>query len=97
MAIPKPAVKELPVKTSQNLPKNSVVTAKTSQNLSKNFVVKEYKPKPTVLSPRQAFFETLPEEEVSYYEGLSNQGLSPAQLYQIKAAKDSKTIGRKVN
>lgn len=99
--IPEPVVEDLLGKTSQNLPVNSAVPTKTSQNLDVNFVAEELKLKQTVLSPteqkKQAFFETLPEEEVSYYEGLSNQGLSTAQLYKIKVAKDSKTIGRKVN
>lgn len=42
------------------------------------------------------FFETLPEEEVPYYENLLNQGLTPAQLYNIKVAKDAKKIGGEV-
>lgn len=45
-------------------------------------------------SEHNNFFESLSDEEIPYYENLLNQGLSPAQLFNIKQAKDAKNIGR---
>lgn len=42
------------------------------------------------------FFDNLPEEEISYYENLLNQGLSLTQLFNIKTAKDAKNNRKEV-